>query len=52
MLLNISNDHIDWHGSIKKYIEAKFNIFALQKKNQIALINKNFKSYYKKKIIR
>ena len=31
LLLNISNDHIDWHG-MKKYVEAKFKIFNLQKK--------------------
>ena len=49
LLLNISNDHIDWHGSMKKYVEAKFKIFDLQKKNQYAIINKKFKLYFKKK---
>ena len=49
LLLNISNDHIDWHGSMKKYVEAKFKIFNLQKKNQYAIINKKFKLYFKKK---
>ena len=32
ILLNISNDHLDWHGSMSKYIESKFKIFTLQKK--------------------
>ena len=27
ILLNISNDHIDWHGNIKNYINSKFKIF-------------------------
>ena len=30
LLLNISNDHIDWHGSMSIYIRAKFKIFNLQ----------------------
>ena len=27
MILNISNDHIDWHGSMKNYINSKLKIF-------------------------
>ena len=34
-LLNISNDHLDWHGSMKNYIESKFKIFELQKKKSL-----------------
>ena len=34
-LLNISNDHIDWHGNLNNYIAAKLKIFELQKKKTI-----------------
>ena len=30
ILLNITNDHLDWHGNMKNYINAKFKIFQLQ----------------------
>ena len=43
LLLNISNDHIDWHGSKKDYIRSKFKIFSLQEKTDFALINTNYK---------
>ena len=32
LLLNITNDHLDWHGSMKNYINSKFKIFEQQKK--------------------
>ena len=32
ILLNITNDHIDWHGSIRNYINSKFKIFERQKR--------------------
>ena len=35
ILLNISNDHIDWHGNIKNYINSKLKIFSNQTKNNI-----------------
>ena len=31
MILNITNDHIDWHGSMKNYKNSKFKIFKNQK---------------------
>ncbi len=34
-LLNITNDHIDWHGSMKNYLNSKFKIFKHQKKKSI-----------------
>ena len=49
ILLNITNDHIDWHGSMKNYINSKLNIFKNQNKDQYALINKKFKNHFKKK---
>ena len=39
LILNITKDHQDWHGSMNKYIESKFKIFSLQKKNNFAFIN-------------
>ena len=29
ILINITRDHLDWHGSMKNYINSKFN-FSLQ----------------------
>ena len=49
ILLNITNDHIDWHGSTHHYIKSKLKIFDLQKKNNFALINKNYKNIFRKK---
>ena len=48
-LLNITNDHIDWHGNMKNYINSKFKIFKLQKKNQYAFVNDNLKKNFKKR---
>ena len=51
MLLNITNDHLDWHGSLREYVKSKLNLFKLQKKNNYALINNKFKKNFKKKFI-
>ncbi|OUV60219.1 MAG: UDP-N-acetylmuramoyl-L-alanine--D-glutamate ligase [Candidatus Pelagibacter sp. TMED128] len=48
LLLNITNDHLDWHGSMKNYTHSKFKIFKLQNKNNFALINSNLKNIFKK----
>ena len=29
LFLNLTNDHLDWHGSMKNYIKSKFKIFKL-----------------------
>ena len=42
MLLNITNDHLDWHGNMNNYVNSKFKIFKLQKKNQFSFVNKRF----------
>ena len=47
-LLNITNDHLDWHGSMQNYTKSKFKIFNLQKKNQFAIINNKLKRNFKK----
>ena len=38
-ILNISKDHLDWHGTIKKYTRSKFKIFNNQSKDDIAFLN-------------
>jgi UDP-N-acetylmuramoylalanine--D-glutamate ligase len=49
ILLNITTDHLDWHASMKEYIESKLKIFNLQGRNNFALINKKFNNDFKKK---
>tara|TARA_B100000941_G_C28506312_1_gene557545 strand:+ start:2196 stop:3473 length:1278 start_codon:yes stop_codon:yes gene_type:complete len=49
ILLNISNDHLDWHGNMRNYINSKFKIFYFQKKYQYSIIDKNLKPYLKKR---
>lgn len=39
VLLNLSPDHLDRHGSFKKYCEAKMKIFCNQKNSDAAIIN-------------
>ncbi len=60
-LLNISRDHIEWHGTFRKYINSKLNIFKNQTKNSFAVIciddinckriADNFKTNFKSKLI-
>ena len=51
ILLNISNDHIDWHGNLGHYINSKFKIFSNQTKKQYSILNFNLKKYLKKRLI-
>ena len=48
-LLNITNDHLDWHGSMKNYFNSKFKIFENQRKNQYAFTNEKLESHFFKK---
>ena len=38
ILLNLSKDHIDWHGSWKEYVKSKLRIFKNQDKKCYAII--------------
>ena len=55
-ILNITNDHLDWHGSNKEYVDSKFKIFSNQKSSNFAFLNnkalvKKFKkNKYKSKL--
>ena len=51
LFLNLSNDHLDWHGSMNNYLSSKLKIFTLQSKKNYALINEKFKKIFKKKKI-
>jgi len=49
-ILNISQDHLDWHGTKKNYINSKLKIFNNQTKNDVAFLNDiNLKKIYKRK---
>ncbi len=47
ILLNITNDHLDWHGSLQNYIKSKLNLFRFQKMNNFALVNEKYKKIFK-----
>ena len=49
VILNISPDHIERHGSIEKYVSAKFKLITNQSKKDFAYVNTKDK-YLKKKI--
>ncbi len=49
LLLNITNDHLDWHGSMIDYINSKFKIFTLQNNRQYSIVNNKLKSSFKKR---
>ncbi len=41
VLLNISPDHLDWHGSFTDYFQAKKNLLELQNKEDITILNRD-----------
>ena len=47
--LNLTNDHLDWHGNMRNYLSSKLKIFNLQSRDHYALINKKFKKIFQKK---
>ncbi len=49
LFLNLTTDHLEWHGNKQKYLNSKLKIFHLQKKIHFAIINKKFKKIFKKK---
>ena len=57
-ILNITKDHLDWHGTVKNYQDSKFKIFSKQGKRDRALVGKiehikKFrKNFFKSKIVK
>ena len=50
VILNISKDHLDWHGSRIKYIMSKIKIFNKKTKKDIAFLSdKRLEKIYNKK---
>ena len=49
ILLNITNDHLDWHGNMRNYISSKFKIFENQKRNHYSILNVKLKPLFKKR---
>ncbi len=41
ILLDILEDHLDYHQNLNEYFEAKLNLLKFQKKDDIAIIDKN-----------
>lgn len=39
VLLNVTPDHLDWHGSFENYLNAKLNITKNQTGDELAVIN-------------
>ncbi len=49
LILNISKDHLDWHGNFNNYRNAKMKIFSKQDKFDYALLrDKNLINIFKK----
>ena len=46
--LNLTTDHLEWHGSFKNYLNSKLKIFSLQKNTQFSFINKKLKKFFLK----
>ncbi len=49
-ILNVKEDHLDWHCCFGQYMEDKLNIFKNQKAEDIALINSDDEVLSKKKL--
>ncbi len=49
LLLNITNDHLDWHRNMTDYINSKFKVFKFQNKNQFSLVNRKLRSKFLEK---
>ena len=48
LFLNISNDHLDWHGNMSHYLNSKLKIFHLQSKKNYAFAGKKIKKIFRK----
>ncbi len=39
--LNLTPDHVDWHGSLEEYVKAKNKLFANMRTDQFAVLNED-----------
>jgi UDP-N-acetylmuramoylalanine--D-glutamate ligase len=39
VLLNVGQDHLDWHGSVEAYAAAKAKVFAHQRADQVLVVD-------------
>lgn len=46
-ILNIDEDHLDWHENLENYAAAKWRIFANQTQDDFAIINKDDRTIIK-----
>jgi UDP-N-acetylmuramoylalanine--D-glutamate ligase len=44
VVLNITEDHMDWHKDREEYLDAKRNIVRFQKQNDFAVINEEYET--------
>lgn len=44
VVLNITQDHLDWHNDLTEYIEAKKNIVKFQKVDDFAVISSDYET--------
>ena len=48
VLLNISENHLDYHADMREYIEAKFRLFRWQDKGDLAVLGKGLEPLVKR----
>ena len=48
LFLNISNDHLDWHGNMSHYLNSKLKIFHLQSKKITHLLVRKLRKFSEK----
>lgn len=48
IVTNLDPDHIDWHGSYEKYIEAKANLLSMQKPGSWAIVQARDLDFFRK----
>jgi UDP-N-acetylmuramoylalanine--D-glutamate ligase len=42
VMLMITSEHLDWHGSVEEYIDAKRNLVRGQNEKDIAIVNRDY----------
>ena len=49
LFLNFNNDHLEWHGNKRNYLNSKLKIFSHQNQNHYAILNKKLKVLFRKR---